>query len=131
MIVVTADCIALLGGKLVLVERKNPPEGLAMPGGILEEGETLEQTAGRELHEETGLTARNLEQFRTYSSPESDPRGQYITTVFVVEAEGEPQAGSDAKAVRLIEPSEIDSLRDRFAADHYEILQEWRCSGSS
>jgi len=61
--------IALLSGRtgLVLIERKNPPYGWALPGGLVEYGETLEQAAVREAKEETSLEVRLIQQFHTYS----------------------------------------------------------------
>ena len=126
MPIVTADAIAKYEGKLVLIERKKQPFGLALPGGKLEEGESLEQTVVRELLEETSLSATKVEQFRTYSEPDRDPRGHYITTVFVCETEGNPIANSDAKEVRLVD---LDSIRripaEKFAFDHYRILTDY------
>ncbi len=119
---IAADAIALLGERIVLVDRKYGPQGLALPGGYLEEDESLEQTAVRELKEETGLDVVRKEQFRTYSAPGRDPRGPCVSTVFLCEVSGTPVAGDDAKGIRVIGLDEIDALKDELAFDHYEIL---------
>ena len=67
----------------VLVERKYPPYGWSLPGGHLEEGESLEECAAREAKEETSLDVRILAQVRTYSDPARDPRGRAVSTLFV------------------------------------------------
>ncbi len=114
--------IRLTGGRIVLVERKNPPFGLALPGGFVDYGESLEAAAMREAKEETGLDIVLAGQFHTYSDPSRDPRSHTISTVFLANAEGTPVAGDDAAAVRVVTE---DSLPDEMAFDHREILQDY------
>jgi 8-oxo-dGTP diphosphatase len=93
----TVDIVILLDGdRVVLVERKNEPRGWALPGGFVDEGETLEAAAVREAREETGLEVTLVEQFHAYSDPARDPRGHTISTVFVARASGTPVGGDDA-----------------------------------
>ena len=126
MPIITADAIAKYKGKLVLIERGKEPFGLALPGGKLEEGESLKETVVRELSEETGLSATKIEQFRTYSEPDRDPRGHYITTVFVCETSGNPIAKSDAKKIVLIEMNNLQAIpAEKFAFDHHRILADY------
>ncbi len=80
-------------GPLVLVYRKNPPHGWALPGGFVDYGETLEEAAVREALEETSLRISLIRQFHTYSDPARDPRHHTITTVFIASASGEPGCG--------------------------------------
>ena len=126
MITLTVDVIAIYGGGVVVIKRDYFPPGLALPGGKVEEGESIEKALVRELKEETNLDIISMKQFHTYSEPDRDPRGHYISTVFVCEASGELKAGSDAKNTRIIKLDEIDSLKDKFAFDHYKILCDYR-----
>ena len=83
-------------GKIVLIHRKNPPPGWALPGGFVDYGETLEEAAVREAREETSLEIRLVRQFHTYSRPDRDPRRHTISTVFIAQGQGRPQAADDA-----------------------------------
>ena len=51
----TVDIIIEIGDRIVLIERKNPPFGWALPGGFVDYGESYETAALREAEEETGL----------------------------------------------------------------------------
>ncbi|MDH3256400.1 MAG: NUDIX hydrolase [Nitrospinota bacterium] len=117
------DLIIEIEGKgLVLIERKNPPPGWALPGGFVEVGESLEQAAVREAKEETCLDVELLGQFHTYSDPNRDPRMHCISTVFVARATGMPKAEDDAKSVALYPK---DQLPDVLAFDHRQILEDY------
>ena len=65
--------IELAGGGVVLIERKNFPQGWALPGGFVDYGESLEAAAVREAEEETSLKVQLIEQFYAYSDPSSRP----------------------------------------------------------
>ena len=108
-------------GEVVLILRKNPPYGWAIPGGFVDEGESLESAAVREALEETGLEVRELTQFHTYSNPARDPRQHTITTVYTAKADGTPNANDDAKDICVFH---IDSLPEQMAFDHREVLRD-------
>jgi 8-oxo-dGTP diphosphatase len=108
---------------IVLIERRNPPAGWAIPGGFVDVGETLEQAAIREAKEETGLDIRLKALLGIYSDPKRDPRGHTVTPVYVAEASGTPKAADDAKSVRLVDP---DALPSPIAFDHALILEDYR-----
>lgn len=110
------------GGKILLVERRNPPAGHAFPGGFVEYGETVETAAARETLEETGIEVENLRQFRVYSDPKRDPRKHTVSVVFIGDGEGEPRAASDAKAVVEVDPRNPGV---QLAFDHGQILSDY------
>lgn len=123
----TVDIIIELarpGGRsaVVLVERKNPPYGWALPGGFVDYGESLEDAARREAREETSLDVTLIRQFHTYSDPGRDPRRHTISTVFLAAAEGIPRAGDDARDIGVFTREEIPSP---LAFDHGRILNDY------
>ena len=120
---VTVDAIIEAAGGVVLVDRRNPPLGYALPGGFVDYGESLEDAVRREAREETSLELLDLEQFHTYSDPSRDPRFHTITTVFRARADGMPKAGDDAAAARVVPVGGMGGLS--FAFDHGRILEEW------
>ena len=83
--------IELAGGGVVLIERKNFPQGWALPGGFVDCGESLEAAAVREAQEETSLRVQLIEQFYAYSDPSRDPRHHTISTVYIATAQGIPK----------------------------------------
>lgn len=85
------------GAPIVLIERKNPPHGWALPGGFVDVGERLENAARREALEETSLEVELQTLLGCYSDPARDPRGHTVSAVYVATATGEPQARDDAR----------------------------------
>jgi 8-oxo-dGTP diphosphatase len=120
----TVDVVILLpGDRVVLVERRNPPPGWAIPGGFVDVGETLEAAAVREAREETGLDVRLEELLYVYSDPRRDPRKHTLSAVFIGRADGEPVGGDDAAQARAYR---WDALPSPLAFDHAEILADAR-----
>ncbi len=115
--------IELPARRIVLIRRKNPPFGWALPGGFVDYGESLETSAVREAREETGLAVDLVRQLHTYSDPDRDPRGHTISTVFVARADGEPRAGDDAAEAHAVA---VDRLPDEMAFDHRQIVEDYR-----
>ena len=107
---------------VVLIERKNPPPGWALPGGFVDYGETLEAAAVREAREETSLDVVLGGQLGAYSDPARDPRFHTISTVFLARATGDPAGADDAMSAIVVDP------RDRslsLAFDHRKILDDY------
>ena len=115
--------IALPGDRVVLVRRKHPPPGGAIPGGFVDAGETMEAAAVREAREETGLEVRLEELLYVYSDPRRDPRRHTVSTVFLGRADGEPAGGDDAAEARAFRWTELPAP---IAFDHGEILADAR-----
>lgn len=119
----TVDCIIELPGEqIVLVRRKNPPLGWALPGGFVDVGETLHAAAVREAKEETGLDVELHEQFHAYSDPARDPRRHTVSCVFIGHAKGDPVGADDAAEARAFPP---DALPGDLCFDHGTILADY------
>ncbi len=108
-------------GQVVLIERKNPPPGWALPGGFVDYGETFEHAAVRETKEETGLEVRLKYLLGVYSDPERDPRQHNVSVVYVAQGEGELVPGSDAARAELFSQDDLPDL----AFDHAQILRDY------
>ncbi len=107
---------------IVLVKRKNPPHGWAIPGGFVDYNEPLEKAAIREAEEETGLKVNLIRQFHTYSDPGRDPRHHTISTVFIATASGKPEGHDDAADAAVFLKNEIPG---KLAFDHKSILEDY------
>ena len=107
---------------IILIKRKNPPHGWALPGGFVDYGESLEEAAVREAKEETSLDIKLKNQFHTYSDPKRDPRKHTISTVYVATAQGRPRAQDDALDIRIFTQEEINFP---LAFDHKKILADY------
>ncbi|MDA8174716.1 MAG: NUDIX hydrolase [Nitrospiraceae bacterium] len=118
----TVDIIIEYGGGIVLIERKNPPHGWAIPGGFVDIGETLEEAACREAREETGLDVLLERQFHTYSDPARDPRRHTISTVFIGKGAGRLEGADDALRAQVFTRQSIPSP---LAFDHARILEDY------
>ncbi len=108
--------------EIVLIRRKNPPYGLAIPGGFVDYGERVEEAAIREAKEETGLDVVLKYLLGVYSDPKRDSRLHTISTVFVASATGAPRPGDDAKEVVVVRPDEI---KESLCFDHREIVSDY------
>lgn len=117
----TVDIIIEIENKVVLIERKNEPFGWALPGGFVDYGESYETAALREAEEETGLVLEKVEQFRTYSNPDRDPRQHTASTIFYSSTAGIPVGGDDAAQAKLFSWDKLPEL----AFDHSQILSDF------
>ncbi len=119
---ITVDIIIGVAGGVVLIKRRNPPLGWAIPGGFVDYGETLEEAAVREAREETSLELAHLRQFHAYSDPSRDPRGHTVSVVFTADGRGIPEAASDATDIGVFTP---ETLPEQIAFDHRKIVQDY------
>ena len=118
----TVDAIIEIDKGIILIKRKNPPAGWAIPGGFVDYGETLEEAAIREMQEETSLDINLVRQFHTYSNPDRDPRHHTVSTIFIATARGIPEAADDAIDIGIFTK---DTLPENIAFDHRQILEDY------
>jgi 8-oxo-dGTP diphosphatase len=128
----TDAIISDLLGRIILIRRKNPPHGWAIPGGFVNEGESLEQACAREAREETGLVVELVSQLFTYSDPKRDPRQHTVSTVYACRAPdgAQPEGRDDALEARWYAEGEVPWAELCF--DHAAILRdyfEWTRTG--
>jgi 8-oxo-dGTP diphosphatase len=109
------------GHPIVLIERKFPPHGWALPGGFVDVGETLEAAAVREAREETSLDVRLTSLLGNYSDPARDARGHTASAVYIAEASGQPVAADDAQHLDVFAPDAVPVL----AFDHAQIIADY------
>ena len=118
----TVDVIIEIEGRVVLIRRRHPPHGWAIPGGFVDLNERAEDAARREMREETSLDVELVELFGVYSDPARDPRGHTISTVYVGRARGTPRAADDAAEIGLFEES---GLPAPLVFDHARIMADY------
>lgn len=119
----TVDIIIAYGGGIVLIRRKNPPHGWALPGGFVDYGEPVELAAAREAKEETNLEVEGLRLLGVYSDPARDPRGHTISTVFTARGKGDLKGQDDAAEAAVFA---LDHLPEPLVFDHARILADFR-----
>ena len=108
---------------IVLIERKNPPLGLALPGGFVDVGERVEDALVREMKEETTLDVEIKYLLGVYSDPSRDPRFHTVSVVFVAHAQGEPKGEDDAKEAKVYA---LDAIPfEKLVFDHASIVKDY------
>jgi 8-oxo-dGTP diphosphatase len=125
----TVDAIIEINGGIVLVERKFPPWGWAIPGGFVDPGESMLDAVKREALEETSLAIKVFELFHVYSKPWRDPRGDTVSAVYICSATGTPSGGDDAANAEIFSENKLPK---KIAFDHRVILQQyfhWKRTG--
>jgi 8-oxo-dGTP diphosphatase len=110
-------------GRIILIQRKNDPYkgAWALPGGMVEENETVEDAGIREAEEETGVKIKIKRLVGVYSKPDRDPRGRVVSVCYLAKPlSGDPKAADDAKELILTG----DYFDMRLAFDHEEMLRD-------
>ena len=118
----TVDVIIEVEGGIVLVRRRHPPLGWAIPGGFVDRGERAEDAARREMREETSLDVELVDLLGVYSDPARDARGHTLSTVYVGRARGRPRAGDDAMEAGVFSET---TLPAPLVFDHARILDDY------
>jgi 8-oxo-dGTP diphosphatase len=122
----TVDVILQRDLKVLMVRRKKDPfkDHLSLPGGFVNEGETVEEAMKREVMEETSLDVEPVDILGVYSDPKRDPRKHIVTVVFIgIIVGGTSRAGDDAARIEWIELTNIE--RQQIAFDHTQILHDY------
>lgn len=132
---VTTDAVVVQSGHILMIERRaRPGKGLmALPGGFLDQGETLLEACLRELREETRLKVPapvlkgSVRKQQVFDDPHRSARGRTITQAFYFElAPGKElpkvRGGDDAKYARWIPLAELNPAE--IFEDHYFIIKE-------
>lgn len=124
---IATDCVIFgydgLNLQVLLIERANEPfkGAWALPGGFVQQNETVEEGALRELREETGIDHAYIKQLKTYSSIDRDPRERVISVAFyALVKDCEISAGDDTANARWFNINEVPQL----AFDHQAILKD-------
>lgn len=118
---VAVDALIVLPGvQIVLIERKFPPLGFALPGGFMDIGESAEDAVHREVLEETSLLSTELKLIGVFSDPDRDPRGHIISLAYALRGVGTPKARDDAKAIHVMPIAR--ALGTKMIADHKKII---------
>jgi len=108
---------------IVLIQRKYPPLGLALPGGFVDIGEKVEDACIREMKEEISLDVSIIKLIGVYSDPLRDERFHTASVVYLCKAYSLPVAADDAKEAMLIRLDDLDL--NTLVFDHGKIVKDY------
>jgi len=106
---------------IVLIQRKNTPIGLALPGGFVDVGESVEEAVVREMKEEISLDVKITKLFGVYSDPSRDKRFHTASIVYICKAYGTPVGADDAKEAMIVKKEDL--ALQKLVFDHADILR--------
>lgn len=116
--------------RLLVIERKYAPYGFAFPGGMMELGETIEETAIREVFEETGVEAKPAGILNVISDPSSDPRWHVVIVHILMETDEDvtPKGGDDALSASWEDCNlkEVESKLIKTCQETLEDYKQWK-----
>ena len=121
---VSADSVVIRKGEILLTKRATDPfRGFwVLPGGLMDTGETIEETAVREIKEETGVDVKILKIVGVYSGAKRDPRGTTLTVCFLTKfVKGGGKTDGEASEVRFFSPS---ALPKNIGFDHAKMIKD-------
>ena len=121
------EVVVLCGSEVLLLRRAKDPQKnwWCLPGGYVEWGETLEQTALRELREETGIVLSKLRFFGIYSDPGRDLDGrQTIAHCFVAELSQKREVSIEESEVLEAQWFSFDALPEKIGFDHRQMIED-------
>jgi 8-oxo-dGTP diphosphatase len=108
---------------IILIQRKNTPVGLALPGGFVDVGESVEDAVKREMEEEISLNVTITKLFGVYSNPNRDQRFHTASVVYICKAYGIPTGADDAKEAMIVRLEDLEL--NQLVFDHGDILKEY------
>lgn len=108
---------------IVLIKRKNEPHGIALPGGFVDVGESVEHAVVREMKEEISLDVKIKRLLGVYSDPSRDIRFHTASVVYVCKAYGIPIGADDAKEAMIYKLEDIPL--DELVFDHKKIINDY------
>ena len=108
---------------IVLIQRLNEPKGIAIPGGFVDIGESVEEAVIREMKEEVSIDVTIEKLQGVYSKPNRDKRFHCVSCVFECISKGIPKAADDAKEVYIYKLEDIPY--EKLVFDHEEILRDF------
>lgn len=122
-----ADILLVENRKVLLVKRAVEPfkGSWVLPGGHMDAEETFEETAVREMQEETGLEVEVEQLVGVYSDPNRDPRGRVVSACFAVKRTGgELEPGTDAGEAKWFPLDDLPAL----GFDHSQMIEDYKKS---
>jgi len=119
------DAVIRHGKNIILIDRKFPPLGFALPGGFVDYGESCEDAVLREVKEETNLNGKITRLIGVYSHPNRDVRGHVVTVAYMLTVSNTDNIKAQDSEVKSIFETSIFNINTlELIADHRRIISE-------